>query len=292
MQLVAILLATYNGEKYIEEFLISLQGQTFQNYICYIHDDGSKDRTRRIAEEFEKRDPGHFQILEGPSQGGAKENFLWMLGQIEAEYYMFADQDDVWLPEKIEKSVRTITEKKEEPQAENHEAYEHHEHHKIMHHIHECGHVHSDECEEDCHHKNGCCVDNIFLDAFKHTFEIMLYLFIFTFIMELILQTYSIDIFRTILTDNVYIQILIACVVGLIPNCASSVFLVELYMLEGVLSFPALVAGLSTGAGVGLFILISRNRKHPLKSLGIVALQFAIGVISGIVVNLFYMLAV
>ena len=79
---------------------------------------------------------------------------------------------------------------------------------------------------------------------------------------------------------------------GLIPNCASSVFLVELYMLEGVLSFPALVAGLSTGAGVGLFILISRNRKHPLKSLGIVALQFAIGVISGIVVNLFYMLAV
>ena len=40
-----------------------------------------------------------------------------MLGQIEAEYYMFADQDDVWLPEKIEKSVRTITEKKEGPQA-------------------------------------------------------------------------------------------------------------------------------------------------------------------------------
>ena len=117
MQPVAILLATYNGEKYIEEFLISLQGQTFQNYICYIHDDGSRDRTRRIAEEFEKRDPGHFQILEGPSQGGAKENFLWMLGQIEAEYYMFADQDDVWLPEKIEKSVRTITEKKEGPQA-------------------------------------------------------------------------------------------------------------------------------------------------------------------------------
>ena len=170
--------------------------------------------------------------------------------------------------------------------------HEAHEHHDILHHIHECGHIHSDECEEDCHHENGCCVDNIFLDAFKHTFEIMLYLFIFTFIMEIVLQVYSIDVFRTILTSNVYIQILIACVVGLIPNCASSVFLVELYMLEGVLSFPALVAGLSTGAGVGLFILISRNRKHPLKSLGIVALQFAIGVISGIVVNLFYMLAV
>ena len=170
--------------------------------------------------------------------------------------------------------------------------HEAHEHHEILHHIHECGHIHSDECEEDCHHENGCCVDNIFLDAFKHTFEIMLYLFIFTFIMEIVLQVYSIDVFRTILTSNVYIQILIACVVGLIPNCASSVFLVELYMLEGVLSFPALVAGLSTGAGVGLFILISRNRKHPLKSLGIVALQFAIGVISGIVVNLFYMLAV
>ena len=116
MQLVAILLATYNGEKYIEEFLTSLQRQTFQNYICYIHDDGSKDRTRRIAEEFARRDPGHFQILEGPCRGGAKENFLWMLGQIEAEYYMFADQDDVWLPEKIEKSVGEIAAEQEDRQ--------------------------------------------------------------------------------------------------------------------------------------------------------------------------------
>ena len=68
MQSVAILLATYNGEKYIEEFLISLQGQTFQNYICYIHDDGSKDRTRRIAEEFEKRDSGGTQPGRGEGE--------------------------------------------------------------------------------------------------------------------------------------------------------------------------------------------------------------------------------
>lgn len=168
---------------------------------------------------------------------------------------------------------------------EQHESFEEHMH---SHHSHECGHIHSDECKEDCHHENGCCVDNIFLDAFKHTLEIAIYIFVATFIINLIINYFSLDAIQTILTNNVYIQILIASLVGLIPNCASSVLLVELYMLGGVLSFPALVAGLSTGAGVGLFILVSKNRKHPLKTLGIIGLQFLIGVVSGIFLTIFF----
>lgn len=155
------------------------------------------------------------------------------------------------------------------------------EHHHA-HHVHECGHIHSDTCEDDCHHDEKCCVDNIFLDAFKHTLEIAIYVFIATFIINLLINYFTLDIFTTILTDNGIVQILIACVVGLIPNCASSVLLVELFTI-GALSFPALVAGLSTGAGVGLIILMTRN-KHIFKNLGILLLQFSIGVVSGLVI--------
>ena len=163
------------------------------------------------------------------------------------------------------------------------EKHEHHHHHE-----HECGHIHTEECDTHCHHKNGeSCADNIFLDAFMHTFEIAIYIFVATFIINLLVNYFTIDVLQTILTDNVCIQILIASLVGLIPNCASSVLLVELYIMGG-LYFPALVAGLSTGAGVGLFILVSGNKKHPLQSLGIIVLQFAIGVISGLFLSIFF----
>ena len=163
------------------------------------------------------------------------------------------------------------------------EKHEHHHHHE-----HECGHIHTEECDTHCHHKNGeSCADNIFLDAFMHTFEIAIYIFVATFIINLLVNYFTIDVLQTILTNNVYIQILIASLVGLIPNCASSVLLVELYIMGG-LYFPALVAGLSTGAGVGLFILVSRNKKHPLQSLGIIVLQFLIGVISGLFLSIFF----
>ena len=164
-----------------------------------------------------------------------------------------------------------------------HDVHEEHSHH---HKHHECGHIHTDECGAKCHHEKECCVDNIFLDAFMHMFEIAIYIFIATFIINLLVYNFTADILTSILTNNVYIQILIACFVGLIPNCASSVLLVEIYMMGGgALYFPALVAGLSTGAGVGLFILASRNRKHPLQTIGIIVLQFCLGVISGIALS-------
>ena len=156
------------------------------------------------------------------------------------------------------------------------------------HHEHECGHIHTEECDSHCHHTHGDnCADNIFLDAFLHTFEISIYVLLATFVINILVGYFSIEIFETILTNNPFIQILIASLVGLIPNCASSVFLVE-FFLEGGLCFPALVAGLTTGAGVGLFILVSRNKKHPLKSLGIIFLQFFIGVVSGMFLTLFF----
>ncbi len=111
MENIAILLATYNGEKYLPEMLASLEAQTWQNFVCYIHDDGSTDGTVGLLEEWVSTHPnGQYQILEGPPSGSAKANFMWMLRQVEAEYYLLADCDDVWLPNKVELSLNTLNE--------------------------------------------------------------------------------------------------------------------------------------------------------------------------------------
>ena len=166
-----------------------------------------------------------------------------------------------------------------------HELHHHEEHHHS--HAHECGHIHTDKCDKACGHEHGCCADNIFLDAFMHTFEIAIYIFIATFVINLIIGYCGTDALANVLTTNKYLQVLIASVIGLIPNCASSVLLVELFMY-GTLSFPALVAGLSAGAGVGLFILWTKNRKHPLQNLGIMLLLYLVGVASGMFLTFFY----
>ena len=105
---IAILMATYNGQSYIKEMLYSLEEQTYQDFVCYIHDDGSADETMHLLHEWTREHPYRFVLLEGKSLGSAKDNFLWMLSQVDAAYYMFADQDDVWAPDKMEKSFQKM----------------------------------------------------------------------------------------------------------------------------------------------------------------------------------------
>ena len=162
-----------------------------------------------------------------------------------------------------------------------------HKHGHSHEHIHGCGHIHSDRCTSDCGHEHGCCANNIFLDAFMHTFSITIYIFVATFIINLIIGYCGTEALENLLTTNMYLQVLIASLIGLIPNCASSVLLVELF-IYGTLSFPALVAGLTAGAGVGLIILFTRNKKHMLENFGILAMQYAIGVISGMFLTIFF----
>lgn len=154
---------------------------------------------------------------------------------------------------------------------------------------HKCGHIHTENCNANCGHSHGdCCVNNVFLDALMHTFNILIYIFVATFAINLIVGFCGLDALQNLLTTNKYAQVFIASLIGLIPNCASSVLLVELYMLYGTLSFPALLAGLTAGAGVGIFILFSKNKKHPLENLGILGLQYCIGVISGLFLTIFF----
>ncbi len=110
---VAILLATYNGEKYLSELFDSLLKQTYKNWKLYIHDDGSKDNTLSIINEFVAEHPLYAEYVEGPPTGGAKNNFLFLVKKIESEIYMFCDQDDVWLPDKIEATLKGMESLKE-----------------------------------------------------------------------------------------------------------------------------------------------------------------------------------
>ena len=157
----------------------------------------------------------------------------------------------------------------------------------------DCGgeeHLQNEEHKLGKHHHthahSHCCATNIFLDALKHTAIIVAYVFAATLIINLI-EGYAggLEPLSAMLTNNVYLQILIACLVGLIPNCAASVFLVELYM-SGVLFFPALVAGLCAGAGVGLIVLFTANFKKPWHNILITAALYGFAVIGGLLASL------
>lgn len=99
---IAVLLCTYNGARFLQEQLDSLLGQSLKDFVVYVHDDGSSDGTVGILEEYAGKHPDRFVILEDPEKHrGAACSFMWMLSVVDADYYFFCDQDDIWLPFKM-----------------------------------------------------------------------------------------------------------------------------------------------------------------------------------------------
>ncbi|MCF8428660.1 MAG: glycosyltransferase family 2 protein [Bacteroidia bacterium] len=106
---IAILLASYNGEKFIAEQLESIISQTNKNWTLYINDDGSTDATLVIVNAYIKKYPYKIYLLQlQPKTLGASANFFKILDTVESDYYMFCDQDDIWLPDKVEKCFLKI----------------------------------------------------------------------------------------------------------------------------------------------------------------------------------------
>lgn len=114
---VAILLSTFNGEKYLAEQIESLQKQTYRDWTLFIRDDGSIDQTHRIINDFCNADSRIHWINNSKQKNcGVKASFLKLLAYAKADFYMFCDQDDVWLPSKIEKTLATMAGSEFEPQ--------------------------------------------------------------------------------------------------------------------------------------------------------------------------------
>ncbi|WP_374415453.1 glycosyltransferase family 2 protein [Ectopseudomonas oleovorans] len=114
--LVAILMATYNGSKYLQEQLDSIARQNHHNWILYVSDDGSTDATLDILQAFQQAwGIERIRLLKGPREGFA-QNFMSLLRNpdIHADYFAFCDQDDIWLEHKLTRAIAHLRDQKVE----------------------------------------------------------------------------------------------------------------------------------------------------------------------------------
>lgn len=138
--------------------------------------------------------------------------------------------------------------------------------------------------EELCERENCDCGDRFVLSALKHTAYITIFLLLFTFALNIGIELVGEENIKTVVLNRPVLGSILSAIVGLIPNCASSVVLTSLFV-DGVLSSGALLSGLMVNAGVGLAILFRNNR--PVKdSLRVVAILFGISVVCGILIDL------
>ncbi|MEO8236799.1 MAG: glycosyltransferase family 2 protein [Flavobacterium sp.] len=107
---LAILLATYNSEKYLKTQIDSILAQSFSNFVLYIRDDGSTDQTLLIIDEY-LRLFSNIIFLTDDQQGRlSMGSFMWMLEVVDADYYMFSDHDDYWLENKVQLTLEKMLE--------------------------------------------------------------------------------------------------------------------------------------------------------------------------------------
>lgn len=134
-------------------------------------------------------------------------------------------------------------------------------------------------CEQHhCHCENG-----IWKSALHHTVEIFLYIMVISLALNLLIGWIGEDVLGSLFLNRPVVGELVAALLGMIPNCASSVAITQLY-LNGVLSAGAMIAGLLSGSGVGLLVLFRVNDDHW-ENCRILGLLYGIGVAGGIAVN-------
>lgn len=141
---------------------------------------------------------------------------------------------------------------------------------------------HADEV--DCHSAHeGTESTSIWRAALRHTLELAFFIFLFGVLFGLIVELVGYDAFSGALRGLGVIQPMVAALVGLIPNCAASVLLTQMYV-SGAIRFSSLVAGLATGAGIGLAVLWRTNRSWK-QNLFITGLLWAMGSFVGILIQ-------
>lgn len=137
-----------------------------------------------------------------------------------------------------------------------------------------------DLCEkEHCH-----CEHGIVKSAFKHTLNIFIFILLVTIVINLAIYVIGEEAISGFLRNQPILGPVIAGIIGLIPNCASSVILTQLY-LENVISVATMISGLLVGAGVGLAVLFKMN-KGMKENIKIVTILYSIGVVVGIIIEL------
>lgn len=151
-------------------------------------------------------------------------------------------------------------------------------------HDHKDDHAEQEHIHEICEHDNCHCEeDGIFLSAVKHTLQITFFIMVIGFVLNVVLHFVGEDALANLILNRPVLGPVLAGLVGLIPNCAASVTVTQLY-LKGVISLGAMMSGLLVGAGVGLLVLfrVNPDKKENLKIVGIL---YVIGVLAGCVID-------
>lgn len=146
---------------------------------------------------------------------------------------------------------------------------------------------HEDEHEhihEICEHEHCRCEEGIFRSAVMHTLQITFFILLITFALNLVLHFAGEDALAQLISNRPVLGSVLAGIVGLIPNCAASVIITQLY-LGGALSVGAMMSGLLVGSGVGLLVLFRVNHDKK-ENFTILGLLYLIGVLAGIVLEL------
>lgn len=161
----------------------------------------------------------------------------------------------------------------------SHSEHSHGEHSHDHHGEEEHSHYISDFCiEEDCH-----CEDGPVIAALKHTVKIFAVIFVITFLLNLVIDLAGLEIIEQVVHNAGIWAPIVSAVIGLIPNCASSVAITQLY-LSGAISFGTAMAGLLTGSGIA-WIVLFRVNPHSRQNFKIMGIVFVAGAFFGILFN-------
>lgn len=135
-----------------------------------------------------------------------------------------------------------------------------------------------------CEEEHCGCEEGVLRSALKHTVTIFFYIFVLAFFLNLVIEGVGEDALANVFSNNVVIGQMIASLVGLIPNCASSVVITQLY-IKGVISAGMMMSGLLVNAGIGSLVLLRLN-KNMKQNIGIITTLYGFGVIWGILIDI------
>lgn len=144
------------------------------------------------------------------------------------------------------------------------------------------------EIQEFCHDKHCDCEHSILKSTLKHTFDIFMFIFIISFVLNLAFSYLGEEVISSILMKDSIFGSFLTSLLGLIPNCFSSVLITQLY-LKNTISFASMIGGLLTGSGVALLVLFRVN-KDKKENFRILLLLYLIGALTGLLISGFDMI--
>ena len=141
---------------------------------------------------------------------------------------------------------------------------------------------HYEICEEEhCH-----CDDHKFISAFKHTINISFFILVINVLLNMVFNYGLNDYLSSLLLKDSIFSPIITSLIGLIPNCASSIVITKLYLASSI-SFGSMIAGLLTNSGIALVVLFKTNRNFK-ENINIILLTYFIGTVIGIILNILH----